>query len=121
MNRNDPDTERLWDEFHGLVNVPSPVLRDWLLDTSEGVDEYSPDPDLDTRELGEHTLAILGKRRVDLTSADTEAMAQVVDVIQQLLDNQPADEADQQPWRDSLMTLGHDPLRTEESADFGAA
>lgn len=121
MNRNDADTIQLWDDFHGLVNMPSPVLRDWLLDTPGGVDAYAPDPDLDVRELGEQTLEILGKRQVDITDRDTETMAQVVDSIRQLLENPPESEADRAPWRDSLMTLGHDPLRTEESPDIGAA
>jgi len=36
-------------------------------------------------------------------------MGQVVDEISQLLENRPEALADRGPWRDTLMTLGHDP------------
>jgi hypothetical protein len=116
MNREDAELTRLWNEFHSLVNMPSPVLRDWLLYNPGGVETSTSDPDIDIRTLGERTLEILSKRRVDVTAADTEVMAQVVDEIRELLDNRPADQAGQQAWRETLMTLGHDPIRADASA-----
>jgi hypothetical protein len=109
MDRDDADVNAVWDEFHRLVNMPSPVLRDWLLETPGGVDTYAAEPDVDIETLGERVLEILGKRRGDLTDADVEVMAQVVDEIGQLLEDRPEALADRGPWRDTLMTLGHDP------------
>lgn len=113
MNRDDAELKELWDEFHALVNMPSPVLRDWLLSTHGEAATYAAEPDVDVWSLGDRTLQILSKRRVDVTEADTEVMAQVVEEIRQLLENRPADRADQEVWRDTLMTLGHDPLRAD--------
>jgi uncharacterized protein DUF3140 len=110
MDRDDPDLNGVWNEFHRLVNVASPVLRDRLLETPGGVDTYTAEPDVDIRTLGDRTLEILGKRKVDLTDQDVGVMAQVVDEISQLLENRPEALADRGPWRDTLMTLGHDPL-----------
>jgi hypothetical protein len=109
MDRDDPDVKAVWDDFHRLVNMPPDVLQDWLLETPGGVDTYDADPDVDLRTLGDSTLEILGKREGDLTDEDVEVMAQVVDEISQLLDNRPEALADRGPWRDTLMTLGHDP------------
>jgi hypothetical protein len=44
-----------------------------------------------------------------VTDEDVEVMAQVVDEISQLLENRPEVLAERGPWRDTLMTLGHDP------------
>ncbi len=109
MDRDDADLNQVWDEFHRLVNMPSPVLRDWLLETPGGVDTYAAEPDVDIRTLGDRSLEILGKRKGDLTDDDVELMAEVVDEISQLLENRPEVLADRGPWRDTLMTLGHDP------------
>ncbi|MBX6354998.1 MAG: DUF3140 domain-containing protein [Micromonosporaceae bacterium] len=109
MDRDDSDVTAVWDDFHRLVNMPSDVLRDWLLETPGGVDTYAAEPDVDIRGLGDCVLEIMGKRREDLTGRDVEVMGQVVDEISQLLENRPEALADRGPWRDTLMTLGHDP------------
>jgi hypothetical protein len=109
MDRDDAELNGVWDDFHRLVNMPSSVLHDWLLETPGGIDTYAADPDVDIRTLGDRTLEILGKRREAVTDEDVEVMAQVVDEISQLLDNRPEALADRGPWRDILMTLGHDP------------
>jgi Protein of unknown function (DUF3140) len=109
MDRDDPELTQAWDDFHRLVNMPSPVLRDWLLETPGGVDTYAAEPDVDIRTLGERTLEILGKRKGDLTDDDVEVMSQVVDEVGELLENRPEALAERGPWRDTLLTLGHDP------------
>jgi hypothetical protein len=116
MDRDDAELRQLWNEFHSLVNMPSPVLRDWLLSTPDGADTYATEPDVDVHELGERTLEILSKRRGDVTPADAEVMAQVVDEVRELLENRPADRADQDPWGDTLRTLGHDPDRADTNS-----
>jgi hypothetical protein len=113
-SRNDPERDELWKEFHRLVTMPSPELNDWLVETRGGVEVYASEPDVDVRELGEGVSSILAKRKVDLTPADEDRMAQVVDEISQLLENPPPAGTDRGPWQDSLRTLGHDPLRESE-------
>jgi hypothetical protein len=56
-------------------------------------------------------LAILGKRRGDLTAEDTDVMRRVVDRVhaQRRDDLEPT--AGQSSWRRRLMSLGHDPLK----------
>ena len=105
--RNDPERDELWKEFHRLVTMPSPELSDWLVETREGVEIYANEPDVDIRELGEGVSRILGKRKVDLTPADEDLMADVVE-------NPPEPGTDRGPWQDTLRTLGHDPLRENE-------
>jgi hypothetical protein len=109
MDLDDPDLKAVWEDFHRLVNMPSPVLGDWLLENPGGIETYADDPDVDIRALGESTLEILDKRPEDVTDEDVEVMAQVVDEIGQMLENRPEALADRGPWRDTLMTLGHDP------------
>jgi hypothetical protein len=120
MDRDDADLNGVWDEFHRLVNMPPPLLRDWLLETPGGVDTDAAEPDVDIRTLGDRTLEIMGKRRGDLTDADVGVMAQVVDEISLLLENRPEALADRGPWRDTLMTLGHDPFgdRGDDGSDI---
>ncbi|HEX6501034.1 MAG TPA: DUF3140 domain-containing protein [Micromonosporaceae bacterium] len=111
--RDDPALVSLWDEFHTLVNMPSPELRDWLLNTPDGADSYVSEPGVEPHALGERVLQILDKRRVDLTDADVTTMRQVTNEISELLANPPADDVNNGPWRDSLRTLGHDPTRAD--------
>lgn len=106
-----PELERVWQEFHRAVNMTSPQLRDWLLAESALNDTFAPEPGVDLSELGNRVLQVLGKRRVDLTAADVALMRQVTELINRRLAQRPADEVDQEPWRHSLMAVGHDPLR----------
>ena len=87
----DTDTEvaEVWEDFHALVNMTSPELRDWLVNTPDGVDTYAPEPDLDVHALGLRVLQLLSKRRTDLTSSDVDLMREVADLIHSRLRNPP--------------------------------
>jgi hypothetical protein len=113
MTRSDPEIEQMWGTFHQLINMTSPELRDWLLSTPDGADAYAPEPDIDVHQLGERVLRILEKRRVDLTESDVAAMRLVTELIVGRLTNAPREQAANQPWRDTLLTMGHDPLRPD--------
>jgi hypothetical protein len=113
MTRSNPEIERTWDTFHRLVNLTSPELRDWLLATPDGANAYAPEPGIDVHELGIRTLRLLEKRRVDLTSDDVATMRLVTELIVGRLANAPREEGANEPWRDTLLTLGHDPLRPD--------
>jgi hypothetical protein len=93
--------------------MTSPELRDWLLNTPDGVDTYAPEPDIDIHSLGLQVLQLKQKRRTDLTGTDLDTMRTVIDLIEGRLRNAPDGDIQDQPWRDTLMTLGHDPTRPD--------
>ncbi|WNG87465.1 DUF3140 domain-containing protein [Mycobacterium sp. ITM-2016-00317] len=100
----------LWDEFHRVVNMTSRELADWLRVRSAD-EEAEQLPDHAGTETGRHVLAILQKRRVDLTEDDVRVMRNVVERIhaERGADFEPT--AGQDHWRRRLMTIGHDPLK----------
>jgi hypothetical protein len=102
--------QELWDEFHRVVNMTSRELSEWLRIRSAGEDSEEF-PDQSGSQTGQHVLAILAKRRVDLTEDDERVMRNVVDRIhsERGVDLEPT--AGQDHWRHRLMTLGHDPLK----------
>ena len=102
--------DELWQDFHRVVNMTSRELRDWL--ATEGAHEETEElPDQAGSPLGHQVLAILGKRRSDLTPDDVHVMEKVVRRIteQRGVDLEPT--AGQAAWRHKLMSLGHDPLK----------
>jgi hypothetical protein len=113
MARVDFEIAAVWEDFHALVNMSSPELRDWLVNTPDGVDTYAPEPDIDVHALGLRVLQLLDKRRTDLTESDVDLMIEVIDLIRSRLANPPEDDVNNGPWRDTLLTLGHDPTRPD--------
>jgi len=113
MARVDTELAEVWEDFHALVNMSSPELRDWLVNTPDGVDTYAPEPDIDVHTLGLRVLQLLDKRRTDLTESDVDLMVEVIDLIRSRLANAPEDDVNNEPWRDTLLTLGHDPTRPD--------
>jgi hypothetical protein len=102
--------DELWQDFHTVVNMTSRELRDWL--AVQGAGEVTEEvPDQAGSHLGHRVLAILGKRRVDLTRDDVEVMEQVVERVtsQRRDDLEPT--AGEAAWRRRLMNVGHDPLK----------
>ncbi|GAA2283321.1 hypothetical protein GCM10010145_64640 [Streptomyces ruber] len=107
------ELDALWNDFHRVVNMPSPELADWLRVHDAGED-VEPLPDRAGGEIGRQVLAILQKRRMDLTDHDVDVMRHVVDEILSQVDL--ADEPENEDGHDTLrrhhlMSLGHDPLR----------
>jgi hypothetical protein len=102
--------DTLWDEFHTVVNMTSRELADWLR-TRDAGEEAEEVPDRAGTPTGREVLAVLGKRRGDLTDEDERVMGLVVDRVraQRRDDLEPV--AGQAAWRHRLMTLGHDPLK----------
>jgi hypothetical protein len=102
--------DELWDEFHRVVNMTSRELGEWLRtrDAGEHTEEV---PDQAGTPVGQEVLAILGKRRGDLTADDEHVMRRVVDRVhaQRRDDLEPT--AGQAGWRHRLMSIGHDPLK----------
>lgn len=104
--------DELWDEFHRLVNMSSGQLRDWLRTAGAGTDTET-EPDHAGPETGRRILAILGKRKTDLTADDIAEMRRTVGRITAArgaeAEREPRAGSDE--WRRHLMSLGHDPLQ----------
>src|SRR5439155_27235996 len=98
---------------HGLVKMTTPELLDWLVNTPDPEDTYEPELDLDVNARGLKVLQLLSKRRTDLTSSDVDLIREVADLIHSRLRNPPEDDVNDEPWRDTLLTLGHDPTRAD--------
>lgn len=93
------ELDALWEDFHRAVNMTSQELAAWL--RVGGADE----------DTGQHVLAILQKRRTDLTDDDIGVMYEVVDTVSAEADVESGAEPEETRRRRRLMTLGHDPLR----------
>ncbi|GGV07956.1 hypothetical protein GCM10010260_52250 [Streptomyces filipinensis] len=103
----------LWEDFHRVVNMTSAELAAWLR-VRDADEETEPLPEAAGTPTGQHVLAILQKRRTDLTDDDIRVMYEVVDTVGDLVDmeNEPEPEtAADDARRHRLMTLGHDPLK----------
>jgi ribosomal 50S subunit-associated protein YjgA (DUF615 family) len=108
--RSDGEFATLWQQFHDAVNMTSRELQDWL--QTEAAHEGSEElPDQAGHELGRRVLAILGKRRTDLTDDDVAVMRRVLERITRLRGDETARAERADRWRRQLMDLGHDPLK----------
>ncbi|MEU6591155.1 DUF3140 domain-containing protein [Streptomyces sp. NPDC046881] len=108
------EIEALWEDFHRVVNMTSAELAAWLR-VRDADEETEPLPEEAGTPTGQHVLAILQKRRTDLTDEDVRVMYQVVDTVDGLVDPENEPEPENTPEdtrrRHRLMTLGHDPLK----------
>ncbi|MFF4149316.1 DUF3140 domain-containing protein [Streptomyces sp. NPDC001651] len=104
------ELDALWQEFHRVVNMTSQELAAWLR-VSEAGETAEPLPDEAGTPVGQHVLAILQKRRTDLTDDDLRVMYDVVDTVSERADPENEPEPEQTRRRHRLMTIGHDPLK----------
>lgn len=102
--------DELWQEFHEVVNMTSRELSDWLR-TEATAEDGRATTGLPELEVGEAVVAILGKRRTDLTDDDVDTMQHVVDQVRTIRGDEPEPEAYDDDVRRTLMLFGHDPLR----------
>lgn len=106
-------SDALWDEFHTAVNMTSRELQEWLATDAAG-ESAERFPDQVSTDRSRQVLAVLAKRRTDLTADDVALMGEVVDQIGALRGEQAEPEAGDTAWRHALMTIGHDPLKPVE-------
>jgi hypothetical protein len=104
------ELDALWEDFHRVVNMTSAELSAWLR-VRDAEERTEPLPEQAGSETGRQVLALLQKRRTDLTDDDLRVMREVVETVTERadLENEPvAEDAD---LRHQLMTIGHDPLK----------
>ncbi|MCX4237840.1 DUF3140 domain-containing protein [Streptomyces sp. NPDC020707] len=110
------ELDALWAEFHRVVNMTSQELAAWLRVNDASEEAVAP-PEHAGAPTGEAVLAILQKRRIDLTEDDLDVMYEVVDAVTAETGSergaQSASEAEETRRRHRLMTLGHDPSRPQ--------
>jgi len=104
------ELDALWEDFHRAVNMTSQELAAWLR-VSEADESAEPLPEHAGEPTGQHVLAILQKRRTDLTEDDIAVMYEVVDTVTADADVENEPQAEDSPRRHRLMSVGHDPLR----------
>lgn len=104
------ERDALWEDFHRVVNMTSAELAAWLR-VSDAEETTEPLPDQAGPETGQHVLAILQKRRTDLTEDDLRVMEEVVETVTEEADLENEPLAEDTVRRHRLMTLGHDPLK----------
>jgi hypothetical protein len=104
------ELDTLWEDFHRVVNMTSAELAAWLR-VRDADEQAEPLPEDAGTPTGRHVLAILRKRRTDLTGDDVRVMRKVVDTVtaQTDVENEPG--AEDTRRRHRLMTLGHDSLK----------
>lgn len=105
--------DALWQDFHTVVNMSSRELQEWLTTDAAG-ESAERFADQAGSQRTRQVLAVLAKRRTDLTADDVTLMREVVDQIGALRGDQAEPEAGETAWRHALMSLGHDPLRPVE-------
>ncbi len=105
--------DELWDDFHTVVNMTSRELQEWLATADSGTATEAL-PDRAGSERSQQVLAVLGKRRTDLTPDDVDVMRGVVAEIRELRGDDAETTAGDTAWRHRLMALGHDPLKPVE-------
>ncbi|CAL9563415.1 MULTISPECIES: DUF3140 domain-containing protein [Streptomyces] len=105
------ELDALWDEFHAVVNMTSNELEAWLR-TSVAGERAEELPEQAGSERGRQVLAILRKRRTDLTDDDVAVMREVVDTVSAERERvRVAEAVRDSDWRHRMMSLGHDPVR----------
>jgi hypothetical protein len=114
------ELDALWDEFHRVVNMTSQELAAWLR-VGDAREQNGPPPGEAGQPTGLHVLALLRKRRTDLTDDDIRTMYEVVDIVSAEEDGENRENGDagsgagaaagDPRLRHRLMTLGHDPLK----------
>ncbi|MEU3841122.1 DUF3140 domain-containing protein [Streptomyces sp. NPDC028635] len=104
------ELDALWQDFHRAVNMTSAELAAWLK-VRDAAEDTEPLPEEAGSPTGQHVLAILQKRRTDLTQDDLRVMRKVVETVEEEADVENEPQAEDTRRRHRLMTIGHDPLK----------
>jgi len=107
----DGDADETFKTFKDLVNMTPAQIEKWLqTDESRDVGQKSGGNESVGHQSGRHIIAILGKKKADLSEADYAHMRKVIGYIKRHLAQRPND-VEHSNWRYSLMNWGHDPVK----------
>ncbi|GAA4198198.1 DUF3140 domain-containing protein [Streptosporangium oxazolinicum] len=99
-------------DFDGAVNMTAAELEKWLgTDESRSVGQKTEGGESVGHESGRKIVAILRKKRTDITDADRAHMRKVTGYVHRHLAQRPKGDVSGTPWRYSLMNWGHDPQK----------
>ncbi len=109
------DHEATWKDFKSAVNMSASELEKLLAtDESQSVGQKKDGGEATGHEEGRRIVAMLHKKKAELTDDDYAHMRKVVGYVHRhLKQGGPTDKAKTKdsPWRLSLMNWGHDPLK----------
>ncbi|WP_061296458.1 DUF3140 domain-containing protein [Herbidospora cretacea] len=99
-------------DFDEAVNMTAGELEKWLgSDESRRVGQKSRGGESTGHESGRKIVAILRKRKGELTDDDRAHMRKVTGYVHRHLAQRPEGDVSGTPWRFSLMNWGHDPQK----------
>jgi hypothetical protein len=112
-----PDAVELADryrEFTDAVNMSPGELDKWLkTEDSKAAGQHSASGGESVGHAsGRRIVALLRRKRADLTESDYAHMRKVIGYIHRHLAQRPDGDLTHTRWRHSLMNWGHDPLKT---------
>lgn len=111
------DQDETYKAFNDAVNMTPAALERWLdSDDSKAVGWKGEDGKGSGESVGhkegKRIVAILRKKKGDLTETDYADMRKVTGYVHRhLAQGGPAEDKEHSPWRYSLMNWGHDPLK----------
>lgn len=113
----DEDHAQIAVSFHEAVNMTAAQLTHWLETPDsqavgwKGAGGHGEGESVGHKE-GARIVAILGKKKAELTEEDSADMRKVVGYVHRhLAQGGPAADVEHSRWRYSLMNWGHDPMR----------
>lgn len=109
--RSDDERQRIRHEFGERVNMTAKQLEQWLeRDESKQVGAKQDGGESVGHASGRRIVTLLRRRKDELSDADYDHMATVINYIKRHTAQGPAHDAEHSRWRYSLMNWGHDPL-----------
>jgi Protein of unknown function (DUF3140) len=109
------EIDDIWADWNSVVTMTASEIEEWLdSDESREVGQKNDGGGESVgHKSGRRIVAILRKKKTELSPADVEHMHKVVGYIKRHLAQGPASDVEHSRWRYSLMNWGHDPLTKE--------
>ena len=101
-------------EFFDAVNMTAATLEKWLgTEESRAVGiTHEGESESVGHQYGERIVALLRKKKSELSDDDRTHMAKVVGYVKRHMKQGPKEDREHSRWRYSLMNWGHDPLKS---------
>ena len=106
------DADEIRAHFSERINMTAKELERWLeTDESRSVGQKDGGGESVGHDSGRRIVAILGKKKGELTDEDLAHMKKVNGYVARHSEQRPDGDVEDTPWRYSLMNWGHDPLK----------